>query len=110
MEQPLEPEAGANSGSSVNTGRSAHALLRVVAGRAQGFCSVCGSNVFTKFSERPEELGFALRILDDDPGYRPVCHVFVGSKAPWYEITDSLPQYEGFPTGHAPAGSEAGGA
>ena len=66
-------------------------------GEHRGFCSVCGSNVFTKFSERPEELGFALGILDDDPGNRPVCHVFAGSKAPWYEITDSLPQYEAFP-------------
>jgi hypothetical protein len=25
------------------------------------------------------------------------CHVFVGSKAPWYEITDSLPQHEEYP-------------
>jgi hypothetical protein len=24
---------------------------------------------------------------------RPACHVFVGSKAPWFEITDDLPQY-----------------
>jgi hypothetical protein len=22
-------------------------------------------------------------------------HIFVGSKAPWFEITDDLPQYEG---------------
>ena len=25
---------------------------------------------------------------------RPSRHVFVGSKAPWFEITDSLPQHE----------------
>jgi len=25
---------------------------------------------------------------------RPLCHVYVGSKAPWFEITDALPQYE----------------
>jgi len=24
---------------------------------------------------------------------RLACHVFVGSKAPWFEITDDLPQY-----------------
>jgi hypothetical protein len=34
-----------------------------------------------------------LAILDDDPPVRPACHVFVGSKAPWFEITDDLPQY-----------------
>jgi hypothetical protein len=35
--------------------------------------------------------------LDDDPGVRARCHIFVDSKAPWFEITDSLPQYEGYP-------------
>jgi hypothetical protein len=54
-------------------------------GQHRGFCSNCGSNLFTKFTEAPEVLGLALGILDDDPGSRPTCHVFVGSKAPWYE-------------------------
>jgi hypothetical protein len=35
--------------------------------------------------------------LDDDPGILPLCHEFVGSKAPWYEINDSLPQHREFP-------------
>lgn len=69
-------------------------------GEHRGFCSVCGSNIFTKFTARPQELGLALGILDDDPGSRPTCHVFVGSKAPWYQITDTLPQYEAFPPVH----------
>ena len=51
-------------------------------GEHRGFCSACGSNIFTKFEARPHELGLALGILDDDPGNRPACHVFVGSKAP----------------------------
>jgi len=29
--------------------------------------------------------------LDDDPGAREELHIFVGSKAPWYEIADDLP-------------------
>lgn len=66
-------------------------------GEHRGFCSVCGSNIFTKFAARPQEVGLALGILDDDPGGRPICHVFVGSKAPWYEIADALPQFEEFP-------------
>jgi len=33
--------------------------------------------------------------LDDDPQSRPVAHENVGSKAPWFEITDDLPQFEG---------------
>ncbi|MBL8385180.1 MAG: GFA family protein [Burkholderiales bacterium] len=71
-------------------------------GERRGFCSVCGSNILTRFAARPQEVGFALGILDDDPGNRPTCHVFVGSKAPWYRITDSLPQYEAFPPGYGP--------
>ena len=28
----------------------------------------------------------------------PARHIFVGSKAPWFTITDDLPQHEEFPT------------
>jgi hypothetical protein len=35
--------------------------------------------------------------LVDAPGVRPTEHIFVGSKAPWFTITDDLPQYETFP-------------
>jgi hypothetical protein len=32
--------------------------------------------------------------LVDAPSIRPTKHIFVGSKAPWFTITDDLPQYE----------------
>ena len=35
--------------------------------------------------------------LDDDPGVRPERHFFVSSKAPWFEITDELPQHAELP-------------
>lgn len=41
-------------------------------------------------------------LLDDDPGVRPKLHVFAGSKAPWWEITDGLPQHEKWVPGFAP--------
>jgi hypothetical protein len=31
--------------------------------------------------------------LDADPGARPTAHIFVAHKAPWFEITDDLPQF-----------------
>jgi hypothetical protein len=34
----------------------------------------------------------ALGSLVDEPAIRPAGHIFVGSKAPWFEITDDLPQ------------------
>ena len=67
-------------------------------GEYRSFCRVCGSNLITKFARNPEVYGFPLGTLDTDPGVKPTCHVFVGSKAPWYEITDDLPQYEEFPS------------
>jgi hypothetical protein len=31
--------------------------------------------------------------LDDDPGVRPDTHAFIVDKAPWFAVTDDLPQY-----------------
>ena len=35
--------------------------------------------------------------LDDDPGRGAQEHIYTGSKAPWYEITDGLPRFEAQP-------------
>ena len=34
----------------------------------------------------------AMGSLVDDPTIRPSDHIYVGSKAPWFEITDDLPR------------------
>jgi len=34
-------------------------------------------------------------------GVRPSLRIFVGSKAPWYEITDPLPRHDTSPRGKA---------
>lgn len=61
------------------------------------FCRICGSPMVNSWDPEPDNYGLAMGSLDDDPGVRPTCHIFVGSKAPWYEITDDLPQYRSFP-------------
>jgi hypothetical protein len=38
-----------------------------------------------------------LGTLLDPPSLRPTDHIFVGSKAAWFEITDDLPQHDRFP-------------
>lgn len=63
-------------------------------GEHKGFCSECGSSLVTRFDSNPDVIGFPLGTLDSDPGVKAERHVFVGSKAPWYDITDSLPQYK----------------
>jgi hypothetical protein len=64
------------------------------AGNVRTFCRVCGSTLPSFFPSAASEIGLPLGTLDDDPGVRPEAHVYVGSKAPWYEITDALPQYQ----------------
>lgn len=66
-------------------------------GNRRGFCRVCGSPIHTRFDSTPDVLGLPLGSLDQDPGVKPGFHVFVGSKAPWHEITDGLPQYRELP-------------
>jgi hypothetical protein len=59
-------------------------------------CGRCGSLLFSTVGDG----GFAhvaLGTLRDAPSMRPSCHIFVGSKAPWFEITDDLPQFARLP-------------
>ena len=66
-------------------------------GTIRSFCRVCGSTLVSFFDDNPNTLGLAMGTLDEDPGLRPAFHVFVGSKAHWFEITDDLPQYDALP-------------
>jgi hypothetical protein len=59
----------------------------------RAFCGRCGSPVYKRFDAEPERLRVRLGLLEEDPGLRPRAHVFVADKAPWYPITDSLPQF-----------------
>jgi hypothetical protein len=54
-------------------------------------CRTCGSLLFSVVRDG-EYVHIAMGSLVDDPGIRPTEHIFVGSKAPWFEITDGLPQ------------------
>ena len=59
---------------------------------SRNFCKVCGSNVPSLFQEM-NYVRIPLGTLDDAPNINPSVHIFVASKAPWFEITDSLTQY-----------------
>ena len=61
------------------------------------FCRVCGSSLPVA-PWTPEQVMVSAGTLDDDPGARARCHIFVAFKAPWYEIEDDLPQFEEYPT------------
>lgn len=56
-------------------------------------CGTCGSLLYSVVRDG----AFAhilMGTLVDAPSIRPSAHIFVGSKAPWFDVTDELPQYE----------------
>jgi len=61
------------------------------------FCAVCGSNILVDSKQDPETLYISMGTVDGDPTCPPGYHIFVGSKAPWHEITDDLEQYDTWP-------------
>jgi hypothetical protein len=56
-------------------------------------CATCGSLLFSVVRDGAY-VHVALGSLFDAPSLRPTQHLFVGSKAPWFDITDDLPQFE----------------
>ena len=54
-------------------------------------CAVCRSLLYSVVRDGAY-VHVALGSLVDSPSIRPTEHIFVGSKAPWFEITDDLPQ------------------
>ena len=63
-------------------------------GITRTFCKRCGATLQYMSDKTPEKLEIALGVLDGDPGVCATHHIYVASKAPWFEITDGLPQYE----------------
>ncbi len=69
---------------------------RATAAFARPFCGDCGSTVpAVSHDERFWHVPAGL--LDGDPGARPRSHIFVGSKSPLYELTDTLPRHAAYP-------------
>jgi hypothetical protein len=56
-------------------------------------CRRCGSLLYSMV-RGGAFVHVAMGTLVDSPSIRPTAHIFVGSKAPWFAITDDLPQYQ----------------
>jgi hypothetical protein len=67
-------------------------------GLFRAFCSRCGSQVPSD-NVWNERVSLPAGMLEGDPQTDPLAHIFVASKAPWHEITDSLPRFDAFPPG-----------
>jgi hypothetical protein len=71
-------------------------LVMGTAGNNNTSCARCGSLLFSAVRDGAFA-HVALGTVEGDPGIRPRAHIFVGSKAPWFEITDELPRFTEFP-------------
>lgn len=58
------------------------------------FCHTCSSPLPVRLHESGEVM-MPAGTLDQDPGIRPQAHIHVAQKAPWVEITDELPRFDG---------------
>lgn len=61
------------------------------------FCDHCGSRILVDYKPDADMLYITMGTVDGDVSCPPGYHQFVGSKAPWFEISDDLPQHDGEP-------------
>jgi hypothetical protein len=66
-------------------------------------CKVCGSAVPIMMPPHGVAL-LPAGPLEGNLGITPQAHIFVGSKAPWHTITDTLPRHEEYPPEYAISG------
>jgi hypothetical protein len=69
-------------------------------------CKRCGSLLYSVV-RGGSFVHVTMGTLLDDPAIRPTKHIFVGSKAPWFTITDDLPQYQEHVVADAAGGGQA---
>ena len=60
----------------------------------RGFCIKCGGNLFWE-SVAATTVSIAAGALDQTVGLQGAGHIYVKDKAPYYEISDHLPQFPG---------------
>jgi hypothetical protein len=70
---------------------------RATEGYERLFCGHCGSPLPAASEDMP--LFVPTGLLEGDFGHRAEFHMFVASKAPWYEIEDELPAFDAYPPG-----------
>ena len=71
-------------------GESALAAFESSPGKKRFFCPNCGSHLIAAWDHEDDVI---LRVgsLYDDPGSRPVIHIWTEEKAPWFDLAADLP-------------------
>ncbi|WP_372966542.1 GFA family protein [Marinobacter sp.] len=63
-------------------------------GKYRAFCSRCGSQLYSRLDAIPGILRLRVGVINEPIMTKPARHIYVGSKAEWFDITDDLPQFE----------------
>ncbi|GAB0118335.1 GFA family protein [Acidisoma sp. 7E03] len=61
-------------------------------GLRRGFCSQCGTALFTERAAQGA-IGLSIGSLDDPDRHEPTEHIWVSSKRPWLVCADGKPHY-----------------
>jgi len=62
-------------------------------GMFKAFCSTCGSPLYARSSQDPNDIRIRLGGFEGKLGVNITGHVWTSSKATWYTIEDSIPCY-----------------
>jgi hypothetical protein len=92
----FKPFAGIERGKLAVTRGEEHLMIFGDANGNNTHCTLCGSLLYS-LVRAGAYVHIAMGTLVDVPSIRPTRHIFVGSKAAWFTITDDLPQYQEFP-------------
>lgn len=83
----------------VAEGSDAIKVFSTAAGVHRWFCAHCGSPLISKRDALPGVVRLRMGTLDGASApVRPAAHIFTASKADWYDIQDTLPQFAERPT------------
>lgn len=69
---------------------------------SRGFCSECGSPLFSRLSGLSDVVGLRVGSLDDPSQYHPSLDMFVACAQPWDCMQPALPKFPGYPPGVGP--------
>jgi len=75
-----------------SSGEDMVGVFETATGAGWCFCRVCGSSLAGTADGKITSI--TLGTLEGSPPIEPESHIFVGSKAPWYEIQDDLIQFD----------------
>jgi hypothetical protein len=81
----------------ISAGKEALSRFESSPAKFRYFCSGCGSPIYSHGEKTAHIVSVRCGTLKTDPGLRPSYHAFAGSRAPWMEFCDGLPQFAGYP-------------